>query len=137
MSVHKSDRNESTVQFLETARNLEIFSLKSCANFPKRYTFLITSEIAQLARSIYNNVKSANSIFPINQHEAQIRRDYFNKANCELQCLSSQLNVAKILFDEAIKTTIWCQWMDLIDEEAKLISVIKKTDRERYKNLPL
>ena len=137
MSVLKKDRGESAVQFLETARNLEIFTLRACAKFPKRYTFLITAEIAQLSRSIYNNVKSANSIFPTNQSEVQMRRNFFTKANCDLQCLVSQLDVAKVMFAEEVKAGIWCQWMDLIEEEAKLISAIKKIDKERYKDLPL
>lgn len=137
MSVLKKDRGESAVQFLETARNLEIFTLRACAKFPKRYTFLITAEIAQLSRSIYNNVKSANSIFPTNQSEVQMRRNFFTKANCDLQCLVSQLDVAKVMFGEEVKVGTWCQWMDLIEEEAKLISAIKKIDKERYKDLPL
>ena len=137
MSVLKMDRGESAVQFLETARNLEIFTLRTCAKFPKRYTFLITAEIAQLSRSIYNNVKSANSIFPTNQSEVQMRRNFFTKANCDLQCLVSQLDVAKVMFVEEVKAGTWCQWMDLIEEEAKLISAIKKIDKERYKDLPL
>ncbi len=136
MAVLKKDRNESNVQFLDTARRLEIFSLRTCAKFPKRYTFLITSEIAQLSRSIYNNVKSANSIFPVNKSEVQLRRDFFTKANCDLQCLISQLDIAKEMFGEEIKSGTWCQWLDLIEEEAKLISAIKKIDRERYKDLP-
>lgn len=137
MSVLKKDRGESAVQFLETARNLEIFTLRTCAKFPKRYTFLITAEIAQLSRSIYNNVKSANSIFPTNQSEVQMRRNFFTKANCDLQCLVSQLDIAKTMFGEEVKVGTWCQWMDLIEEEAKLISAIKKIDKERYKDLPL
>ncbi len=137
MSVLKKDRQESNVQFLDTARQLEIFSLKNCAKFPKRYTFLITTEIAQLSRNIYNNVKSANSIFPVNQAEVQMRRDFFTRANCDLQCLISQLDIAKEMFDEEIKSGTWCQWLDLIEEEAKLISAIRRIDRERYKDLPL
>lgn len=39
MSVHKHDRHESQLQFIETARQLEIFTLRNCVKFPKRYTF--------------------------------------------------------------------------------------------------
>ena len=35
MSVLKSKRGESAVQFLETARELEIYTIKQCAKFPK------------------------------------------------------------------------------------------------------
>lgn len=45
MSVLKSQRGESAVQFLDTARELEIYTIKTCAKFPKRYMFLITKDI--------------------------------------------------------------------------------------------
>ena len=133
MSVHKQDRNESQLQFLDTARELEIFTLRNCAKFPKRYTFFITTEIVRLAQSVFNNVKSANSVFPSGELEVQLRRDYLTKANCDLQCLISQLDVAKEMFGAEIKSGTWCNWMDLIEREAKLISAVKKKDKERLK----
>ena len=65
MAVLKSNRNESQLQFLDTARDLEIFTLRNCVKFPKRYTFFITTEIVRLSQSVFNNVKAANSIFPL------------------------------------------------------------------------
>lgn len=50
MSVLKSQRGESTVQFLDTARELEIYTIKTCAKFPKRYMFLITKTLSRLRR---------------------------------------------------------------------------------------
>lgn len=54
MSVLKSQRGESAVQFLDTARELEIYTIKQCAKFPKRYMFLITKDIVALASAVYN-----------------------------------------------------------------------------------
>jgi len=73
MSVLKSKRGESAVQFLETARELEIYTIKQCAKFPKRFMFLITNDIVSLAKSVYNDVKSANSIYPTNSAEVQFK----------------------------------------------------------------
>lgn len=133
MAVLKQKRNESTVQFLDTARQLEIFTLKNCVKFPKRYTFFITTEIVRLAQSIYNCVKSANSIFPSGELEVRLRKEFFIKANCDLQCLISQLDVAKEMFGAEVKATTWCMWMNLIETEAKLISAVKKKDQELLK----
>ena len=41
ISVIKSKRSISNIEFLYNARNLEIYSIKKCTNFPKRYTFYI------------------------------------------------------------------------------------------------
>lgn len=136
MGVLKKDRGLSSVQFIDTARELEVLTLKNCLKFPKRYTFFITTEIVRLSQSVYNNVKSANSIYPTNQIEAQMRRDYFTKANCDLQALISQLGIAKEIITTEMKATIWIEWMNLIEEEAKLISAVKKNDKERFKSLP-
>lgn len=136
MSVHKHDRHESQLQFIETARQLEIFTLRNCVKFPKRYTFFITTEIVRLSQSVYNNVKAANSIFLSGELEVQLRRDYLTKANCDLQCLISQLDVAKEMFGAEVKSNTWCSWMDLIEKQAKLISAVKKKDKERLKETP-
>lgn len=136
MGVLKKDRGLSSVQFIDTARALEVLTLKNCLKFPKRYTFFITTEIVRLSQSVYNNVKSANSIYPTSQIEAQMRRDYFTKANCDLQALISQLGIAKEIITTEMKATIWIEWMNLIEEEAKLISAVKKNDKERFKSLP-
>lgn len=133
MSVLKSKRGESSMQFLETARNLEIYTLKQCVKFPKRYTFFITTEIVRLSQSIYNSVKSANSIYPTNEIELQLRRNYLIEAHCNLQCLISQLSVAKEIFVSSVEAKVWTTWLDLIELEEKLIIAVKKSDKDRFK----
>lgn len=141
MSVYKSKRGKSSAQFVETARQLEEHTLEQCLKVPKRYTFLLTQRIMGLASTVYEKVTSANSVYPVNQHEAQERRDYLIEANAALQALDRQLGIlAGVLwknpenfkgFDHAFTV-----WGDLIVEEAKLISGIKRADRARYKDLP-
>ena len=101
MSVLKSQRGESAVQFLDTARELEIYTIKTCAKFPKRYMFLITKDIVALASAVYNNTKAANSIYVTTADDARLRREYITKANCNLQCLLSQIDIAH----EFVKST--------------------------------
>ena len=141
MSVYKSKRGKSSVQFVETARKLEEHTLEQCLKVPKRYTFLLTQRIMGLASTVYEEVVAASSIYPTNQHEAQLRRDHLTAANAALQALDRQLGLlAGVLwknpenfkgFDHAFTV-----WGDLINEEAKLISGIKRADRARYKDLP-
>lgn len=140
MSVIKSRRNESVIQFLETARELEIYTIKQCAKFPKRFMFLITKDIIDLAKSIFNNVKSANSVYPTNAAELQLRTNFIINANCGLQCLISQLDIAREFIkhtdnDKTIKSKIWQTWADLITSEVKMLSSLRKNDKERYKDL--
>lgn len=89
MAVLKSQRGESPVQYLETAYNLEVYTIRQALKLPKRYTFFIATELVRLASGCHSHVKAANSIYPTNAHEAQLRRDELIAANNDLQNLLS------------------------------------------------
>lgn len=134
MSVIKSQRSTSEMEFIANARKLQIFTIKKCVSFPKRYTFYVSQPIANAATRIYEDVRRANSIYPVNQHEAQMRRDCFLRANAELYSLVSQIEVAQEIF--GIDMEAMQNWLDIIDFEIRLVKAVMKSDRERYKNLP-
>ena len=134
MSVVKSKRQESNLQFLYTARELEIYTLRKSKNFPKRYSLFVDQHILNPAARIYECVKKGNSIYPLNQHEVQKRRDYFLDAVAELQSLVSQIEVAKEVFE--LEENVLEYWMALVDNEIRLVKAVLKSDRERYKKLP-
>lgn len=141
MSVYKALRGDSSVQFVETARKLAVHTRKCCLKMPKRYTFYGAQELSALADTVYNEVKMANSVFPGNQHEAQLRRDHLIEANATLQALIGQLGIMADLLKQNPEKLRWLdnsleEWASLISEEAKLISGVKKSDKERFKNLP-
>ena len=131
MSVIKSKRSVSGVQFLDTARELQVFTTRTCVKFPKRYTFFITNNIVQCAVKVYGCVKRGNSIFPSSTDDAKLRHEQFVMAYAELQNLISQINVAYDTFPIADKTMI--QWMELIKTEMALIKNVIKKDKERFK----
>lgn len=134
MSVIKSKRGESEMEFVYTARQLEIHTIRKCVHFPKRYTFFISQPLANSATRIHQYVKKANSVYPTNQHEAQIRRDFLIRANAELQSMVSEIEVAYELFGMDLKEMRF--WMDMVEREIRLVKAVMKKDRERYKNLP-
>lgn len=68
MSVIKSKRNESGMEFIHNARTLQIYTIKKCVAFPKRYSFYMGQPIVQMATEIHNDVKRANSIYPLNAY---------------------------------------------------------------------
>lgn len=122
------------MEFLATARKLQIYTIQKCVNFPKRYTFYVSQPLANAATRVYEYVKCANSIYPLNQHEAQLRRDCFIKANAELNSIASQLEVAQELFGIDMETLMY--WADMVNTEIKLVKAVMKNDRDRYKDLP-
>lgn len=133
MAVLKNERGESKMEFLYNARQLQIYTIKQCTRFPKRYTFFLAQPIVQLSVQIYNNVKCGNSIYPINLYEVQMRRDYFLKARAKLYNLISQLEIAQEMF--GIDAKHMEEWDKYIFDEIKLIDGILKSDKTRYKNI--
>ena len=134
MSVVRSKRSNSAVEFIHTARELQIYTIQKCAGFPKRYTFYVSEHLAASATRIHEYVKMANSVFPTNQHEAQIRRDYLIRANAELYSLVSQIEIAQELF--GIEYDKVKHWMDIVDREINLVKAVMRSDEARYKDLP-
>ncbi len=133
MSVIKSKRGESDMEFIHNARQLRIHTIQKCAHFPKRYTFYIGQPMVNTVTEIHNNVKMANSIYPMNQHEAQLRRDYLLKANALVQSLISQIEVAQEIIGIDLNAIKF--WMEYVDKEERLIKSVIKKDKERYKDL--
>ena len=142
MSVIKSKRGESPMQFIETARKLEAHTFSVVTKAPKRYGPYLLYKLMALATTVHDEVRAANNIYPRNQHEAQMRRDCLTKANIALQNLSPKLT---LLYDAILQNPEKCPWIDhamqefgeYINEEAKLIAKVKKADSERYKDLPV
>lgn len=133
MSVPKSKRGTSDMEFVYNARKLQIYTVKKCVGFPKRYTFFVSQPISDSATRIHQYVKMANSVYPTNAHEVQLRRDYLIRANAELNSLVSQIEVANELF--GLEARVMKYWMDIVDEEIRLVKGTMVKDRERYKNI--
>ena len=133
MSVIRSKRSESEMEFIYTARQLQIYTIQKCVGFPKRYTFYVSQPLANAATRVHEYVKKANSIYPTNSHEVQIRRDYLLRANAELNSLVSQIEVAHELF--GLELRVMKYWMDLVEKEIRLVKGTLKKDKERYKNI--
>ena len=134
MSVPKNERGESGMQFLMTARDIEISCIKLAQKMPKRMTFFLSQYVTESAVKIYANCKRANSVYPVNAHEVQMRKDYLIKAHCECQNLISQIDIAGELCPEVSSKQIKLI-MDMLINEMKCIKGLISTDKERYKNI--
>ena len=131
MAVNRSERQESEIAFLYNARQLQIYSIKKCLSFPKRYTFFVSQPLANIAGRIHQYAKLGNSINPTNRTESQMRISYFLKAKAETNNMVSQIELAAELFEFDKR-----EWMRLVYDEIKLLDGIIKHDRARYRRLP-
>jgi len=126
---------------VHTARELHAHTIRKCVGFPKRYTIYVGQPIAECASRIHSYVKCANSIYPLNQHEVQLRRDYLLKAYAELNNLVSQIELAAEIFGIARdgddeRGDAMEYWIEIVNRELRLVKGVLKRDRERFRSLP-
>lgn len=133
MSVLKNERTLSKVEFLDKARRIEKITMAIAVKLPKRWTFFLGQPIANLAFDALNLVKAANSLFPENPHEVQIRRTYFIKA---LGCYSALVSQMEIIADFVhVDCNNYQTWSAMVFEEIKLIKAVMKSDKKRYMSI--
>ena len=135
MTVLKNKREPSRVQFLQTAMDLAIHTITTVRRFPKSLTFYVSVPTADAAKSVYANLKRANSIFPTTKRELEMRVEYLKRAKAEIQVLSTEVDFAYCMMKDEMKENNVIRWYELIDQEEKLISAQIKNDKARYKHL--
>lgn len=133
ISVIKSKRNTSKMEFIHTARALQLYTIRKCVNFPKRYTFYISQPLVASATNIYACVLKGNGMYPTNQHEVQKRRDVFLDAYAELNNFSAQLELAYEIIE--FKPDVLKHWSGLVYKEFSLVKAVLKSDKARFKDL--
>ena len=99
-------------------------------NFAK-YRELMRSfklKINQCASLITSNVRAANTIYPTNLHECEIRRDYQNTAiiNCE-QLLKELQRIVEIF---EVDINLYSRYIKAIDREIGLIKKWRQRDKK-------
>ena len=131
LSVLSRLRNESSVDYLHTARQLQIRTIKEAVKFPKRYTFYISQPLVSCSVRLYDDVVKANSIYPGNPDDARLRRGYLIKARAEAYTLTSQMELAFELF--GMDYSAMQEWAGLVADEIRLINGVLKSDRNRIR----
>ena len=147
MSVRKTDRSLSGIEFLDNAVKIYKLTLKICMKMPKRYTYLILQPILSLAGETMDYVKKGNSIFVnpgINIHiDYTERRKCFLLARSSLQALITRFSV--LLEEEEFTSFVDNKGNNYrinmgklheldkcIRKELILLNGILKKDKERY-----
>lgn len=153
MSVLKNKRKESCAEFLNDAYKIYVQTIEFVSRLSARYSRIMASDISRTAFDVLRNVESANTIYPSNEHRVTMREKYLLAAKASLQSLDVALSVC---YDVLIKnpsgafTTTAGKEVDstnakrkldnmaqslgeLIDTEAKMITKVIKSDKERLK----
>lgn len=97
----------------------------------ENYHYLMTThkrEIDRLATLLTNNIRGANSIYPTNMHEYEMRRDYQNFAIVNCEQIIKELQRVIGTFD--VDINIYEKYVKAIDREIGLIKRWRQRDNK-------
>jgi hypothetical protein len=82
MGVRARDRGQSEIEFLNTAHELEMFTIRAAHNenvIPKRYRLTLGKDLMTSVRTIHANITYANSLNPLNVKDEEQRGEITHK----------------------------------------------------------
>ncbi len=135
-NVHKRFRKETELQFLVTSQELQFeltkFVMKD-KNIPKKWRLIIGLPIVQKVDELLDNLHYANTIFPTNKMEYEMRSKYQTLAVCNCWQLHNKI-VKMIECVQSVKIENLEKIAELLTNAEVLIKKWKKNDKERYKS---
>lgn len=142
MSVLKSERGMSNVEFIDVARKLEIHTLNTLTKCPSKYRYLYTEKIMSLASDIHTMLIQANNIYPKSKADYDTRRYYTLSAQGLLYSLAAKVG---ILFDALLDnhkqdTSKWLPhamevYGELLTLDMKYVANLIRSDEQRFGSL--
>jgi hypothetical protein len=129
-SVLARNRSLSELEFYKNAcemRGILTRFVMSEKHVPKKYRFVFAIPMTELLKELMCNITAANTIYPINEHEVQMRRDFQTMAiaNCEQIFQMMEYMVDTLPIDaNSLKQSI-----ELTLKETALLKSWRKTNR--------
>ena len=135
MSVPVMKRKESSMQFLDTARELYEHTLKYTSKQFAKKDFGIISKVRDKVDIIFSNVVEANAIYPNIPEDFDERIKLFKEAKQKCDSLTATLSSIKRVLQNTVTEFGWSNWGKLLNEETELIARIIRSDKERKNNM--
>lgn len=135
-NVHKRFRKETDLQFLVTSQELQFELTKFVMrdkNIPKKWRLIIGLPIVQKVDELLDNLHYANTIYPTNKMEYEMRSKYQTLAVCNCWQLHNKI-VKMIECVQSVKIENLEKIAELLTNTEVLIKKWKKNDKERYKS---
>ena len=134
MSVLARFRSESPFDVRDNARKLEVKIIRLCMNekyFPKRYRFILTTNIIEDAHKMVDYIEAANMI-PLTEEFSKRRRLYQKEALIRIENLFRKIILAEDLGFTIPEATL-TELGEALNKEESLIKNWMDSDRSRIK----
>ena len=136
MSVLARNRSTSAMEFLNTAHELEKFTIEACHRenvIPKRYRLAKGKDLMESAKIVNNNVIYANSVFPRTKAEYQRRIKFQKRAIMEIQIMLKDLRLLSEILP--ISDSVLEKWTGYLINEEGYIKAWMQSDKGRFDKL--
>ena len=136
MSVLARNRSTSAMEFLNTAHELEKFTIEACHRenvIPKRYRLSKGKDLMESAKIVNNNVIYANSVFPRTKAEYQRRIKFQKRAIMEIQIILKDLRLLSEILP--ISDSVLEKWTGYLINEEGYIKAWMQSDKGRFDKL--
>lgn len=128
--------NPTTENLEKYTKLVEIFTNKAeekLSNYPEWMISHLRENVLEIMRSMMDNIIGANSLYPINEHELEIRRDFQNAAikDCErfIQELQHIMTIIPVDVNKVLP------YVEKADYETKLLRGWRKVNSKILKRI--
>lgn len=136
MSVRKSERGISSIEFLKVLLDIEKWVLYKTESCPKKYRFIVNNQLLTHAAESYSMAKMGNSVRVYTYDQKVLREKYFTKSYIHIQAFVSQIDAIYSICKSSFMTNNELEQISKLGLEAmKLLTGVMKTDRQRYKDI--
>jgi len=127
-------RSESALEFYTTARKIRGQLTRWAMNeknIPKHYRLVLAFPLLSICDNLMNNITAANSVYPVNEHELQVRRDHQNAALGSCEQIWQQLqHIDDVMFEvKAIDLNKLAPILDMLVRETALLKAWRKANK--------
>ena len=129
--VYEKDRKKTKLQCIITGMELQCAVLKYVMkeeNMPKKWRYFIGQDFVKITNRMLENIISGNAIYPVNEHELQIRKDYQTQALACCRQMQSYIHCLKNCVDET-NLDILRNVFKILAKEYKLLLNWKKANK--------
>ena len=120
-------RKESHMQYVENCILLLKESLRRCLKMSKRLDRFVGEPIVAHVETLWSNVIIISKLYARSDEESKkLRFDKIIESLAECNFLASMLDVAIELDNNLLTESQWNHWLNLINEEERLLEGLKK-----------
>ena len=100
MSVLLCNRSTSTMQYVMTAKDIFVESVRFLSKLSSRYSDILSPVVMKLADELLSNTVKANGIFPSDSKSRELRRGHLLEARASLDALEVELSLVYEILSE-------------------------------------